>query len=300
MNKTDNSSAASPRFDLNLFRVFDAVYREQNLTRAAEHLCVSQSAVSHALGRMRSHLDDPLFVREAQGVVPTPLAKRIWPQVQEGLQFLSAAVRQNETFDAARDVRQVRIAMHDELEPTLLPRFMRALHQQIPGLPIDSVRIDRPSLQTDLATGRLDCAIDAAQTADSGLASSLLLEDGWVVVSRTAAKIDADAYLHASHITVSSRPSGKTIEDMKFSRLGVHRHVAARCQHYESACQLVAESDWLLTMSRGLAESLNAHLENHIQPVPIEIPSVKVQLFWHPERDQDPAIQWLRHALTNA
>jgi DNA-binding transcriptional LysR family regulator len=73
MNETNNLNKLD-RLDLNLFRVFDTVYRERNLTRAAEILCLSQSAVSHAVGRLRVSLGDPLFVRAGQGVIATPLA----------------------------------------------------------------------------------------------------------------------------------------------------------------------------------------------------------------------------------
>lgn len=298
MNKTDNS--APSRFDLNLFRIFDAVYRERNLTRAAEQLYVSQSAVSHALGRMRSQLGDPLFVREAQGVVPTPLANRIWPDVQEGLSSLSKAIQLNQDFDPQRDIRQVKIAMNDEIEPTLLPRFIAALHAKVPGLAVDCVRIDRRGLKADLATGRLDCAVDVAQAVDGELSHCPLFEDDWVVVSRSKAKISKTDYLAANHITVSSRRSGRSLEDMELARQGLVRQVAARCQHYESACQLVAKSDWLLTMSRGLAESLNANVGNHIQPVPIPIPAVALHLFWDTERGKESAVQWLRTTLTEA
>ena len=86
MNEMNNNIASLARIDLNLFRVFVAIYREKNLTRASEQLFLSQPAVSHALARLRDHFNDPLFIRDGHGVVPSPLAKRLWPKIEQSLQ----------------------------------------------------------------------------------------------------------------------------------------------------------------------------------------------------------------------
>lgn len=299
MNMPNNSNSLA-KLDLNLFRVFSVIYRERNLTRAAEHLCISQSAVSHALARMRQQLDDPLFVREAQGVVPTPLAKRIWPDVEDGLRFFQRAANRSESFDPKRDIEQVILAMNDEAEPTLLPVLVRSLRQQAGNIRIASVRVDRSSFRSDLAAGRLDCVIDVAQAADDQLRHTPLIMDDFVVVSRTAAAIDLTTYLAAEHVTVSSRRTGRSLEDWELARQGIHRRVGARCQHYQSACRLVAENDLLLTMPRSLAVSVNAVFSNHFHDVPVPIPPVELHLFWHAERERYPANIWLRHTLLRA
>lgn len=299
MSATNNLNSLA-KLDLNLFRVFSVIYRERNLTRAAEHLCISQSAVSHALARMRQQLDDPLFVREAQGVVPTPLAKRIWPDVEDGLRFFQRAASRSENFDPKRDIEQVTLAMNDEAEPTLLPTFVRLLRQQAGSIRIACVRVDRSSFRSDLAAGRIDCVIDVAQAADDQLRHTPLTKDDFVVVSRTAAAIDLTTYLAAEHVTVSSRRTGRSLEDWELARQGIHRRVVARCQHYQSACSLVAESNLLLTMPRSLAVSINAALSNHIQDVPVPIPPVELHLFWHRDREKYLANIWLRHTLLRA
>ncbi|UJJ30326.1 LysR family transcriptional regulator [Halopseudomonas maritima] len=296
MNK-DNVFDHIARLDLNLFRVFAVIYRERNLTRAAERLCISQSAVSHALARMRQQLDDPLFVREAQGVVPTALAMKMWPDIEDGLSFFERAVDRGASFDPARDIEQVILAMNDEIEPILLPVFAAGLQREAPGLRIASVRVNRPTLRADLATGRLDCAIDVAQAAEESLQHAPLTRDEFVVLSSTAAPIDRAAYLAAGHVTVSARRTGRSLEDWELTRQGIERRVLARCQHYQSACHLVAAGDLLLTIPRSLALAANALTGNHIHPLPIAIPAVELHLFWHREREKSPANSWLRNTL---
>src|SRR5579885_3192740 len=104
----------APRFDrvdLNLIRVFDVVYRERHLTRAAQTLFLSQSAVSHALARLRRQLGDPLFERQGRGVVPTPLARRLAPQIGEALAGLRLALQGDRAFRPEHDLRQLTIAI---------------------------------------------------------------------------------------------------------------------------------------------------------------------------------------------
>src|SRR4051812_8677800 len=92
------------QLDLNLFRVFDVVFRERNLRRAAATLAVTQSAVSHALGRLRQQLGDPLFARQGRGLVPTALAQQLAPAVRDSLDGLQRALVSRRDFDPRRDL----------------------------------------------------------------------------------------------------------------------------------------------------------------------------------------------------
>ncbi|MFY0567849.1 LysR family transcriptional regulator [Archangium lansingense] len=285
------------QLDLNLFRVFDVVYRERNFTRAAEILFLSQSAVSHALARLREQLDDPLFVRQGRGVAPTPLAERLAPGIQEALGLFQQAVDRTRHFDPRRDVGHVTLAMNDELEPAFLPRFVTRLRECAPQVRSASVRLDRASLERDLASGRLDLAVDVAQPTGADLRHTLLQRDTFCVVSARKRRLDVEAYLAARHVTVSSRRTGLAFEDLLLSRLGYQREIAVRCQHPEAACHIVASSDLLLTMPRRHAAALNAPLGNHLLPMPVALPPVELHLYWHRQVDGEPRNQWLRTEL---
>ncbi len=288
------------RLDLNLLPVFEAIFRERNLTRVAEQLSISQSAVSHALGRMREQLGDPLFVRTAQGMAPTALAARIWPDIEEGLAQLRRAMARSRTFDPGRDVRRVVIAMHDEIEPILLPALFQSLQRSGPQVEIACVRLDRPMLQTDLLTGKIDLAIDVAQAAGDTVRHAELFESPWVVVSASADAIPAEAYCAASHITVSSRRSGLSVEDSELARRGLNRSITVRCQQYETAFALVAQGQHLLTLPENLSRDMAARSGVFAHPMPIPLPPVQLHLFWHLSRDSDPANQWLRELIISA
>ncbi len=298
MNETNDLNKLD-RLDLNLFRVFDTVYRERNLTHAAEILCLSQSAVSHAVGRLRASLGDPLFVREGQGVVPTPLADRLWPDVKEALTLFRQAVMRHQSFEPARDLAHITLAMNDKLEPSILPVITKKLHETIPNLQLASIRLDRSNLRADLVAGRIDFAIDVAQPTSPDICHTLLMRDEFAVVCRENRQINADDYLAARHVTVSSRRTGRSLEEYGLSRLGLEREVVVRCQYYEAACRLVAQSDLLLTMPLHQATTINATLGNAVLPMPLPLSGIELHLYWHQQREVDPANQWLRGELMN-
>lgn len=296
MNPVQDSARLS-QLDLNLFRVFDVVLRERNLTRAAEVLFLSQSAVSHALSRLKEQLGEPLFVREGRGVAPTPLAERLAPEIREALALLQQAVDRTRQFDPRHDVGTFTIAMNDVLEPSILPPLVARFRERSPEVRVSSVRLERAKLERDLASGRLDLAIDVEQPTSADLRHTALIRDTFCVVSRRRRKLDVTAYMAARHVTVSSRRTGLAVEDLVLSRLGYQRDVTVRCQHYQAACRIVADSDLLLTMPRRRAAELNAGLGNHLLPMPLSLPALELHLYWHRQADTEPRSRWLRSEL---
>lgn len=284
------------RTDLSLLAVFDIVYRERNLTRAAQLLSLSQSAVSHALARLRDRLDDPLFVRQGRGVVPTPRADQLAPGIQAALARLEEALRP-QGFDPARDLRRITVAMADELEPMVLPSLMRAMRAAAPRAVLASVRFERGALRADLAAGRIDLCIDVARPTEAELVHTSWRQHRLCVVSARPRRLTVASYLAADHVAASSRRVGPTMEEFLLGRLGLQRRVALRCQNYEAACRVVAESGMLLTMPREQALPLRAALGFRILPLPMELPPIELHLFWHRQAQDLPVQRWLRERL---
>ncbi|MFP2905712.1 LysR family transcriptional regulator [Pyxidicoccus sp. 3LFB2] len=290
-------SARLAQLDLNLFRVFDVVLRERSLTRAAEVLFLSQSAVSHALARLKEQLGEPLFVREGRGVAPTPFAERLAPEIREALSLFEGAVHRTRGFDPRRDVGTVTVAMNDLLEPSIVPHLVARLRERAPEARVRSVRLDRPRLERDLASGRVDLSLDVEQPTGADLRHTLLLRDTFCVVGRRRRRLDVAAYMASRHVTVSSRRTGLAVEDMVLTRLGYQRDVNVRCQSYEAAFHIVSGSDFLLTMARRRAEQLHAMMGNHLMPMPLALPPLELHVYWHRQSDSEPRNRWLRTEL---
>ncbi|WP_044560965.1 LysR family transcriptional regulator [Azospirillum sp. B4] len=305
------------RLDLNLLRVFDAVYRARSLTRAADELALSQSAVSHALARLREQLGphpgtgplgigtEPLFPRDGRGVAPSALARRLAPRVREALAALGRALADTQDFQPDRDLRQAIVAMPEAVEPTLLPDMMARLRRHLSTGPVprlDSVRLDRATMKADLARGRLDLAVDVTLPPDPDLRHLPLLSDDYCLVAAAGhPPVDLDGYLAAAHIAVSSRRSGPAVEDYALLRLGIQRRIALRCQRYETACRVIAEAGlngggWLLTMGRRHSQPLVDGGRGALVtlPLPLDMPPLAFNLYWHRASEDDPANRWLR------
>ncbi len=298
MNTVHQSSLAA-RLDLNLLRVFDAIAQQRNLARAAAHLHLSPSAVSHALARLRTQLDDPLFERHGRGVTPSALARRLAPEVRDALSRLETALNRAHPFDPAQDLRQLRIAMPDELETDLLPLLSERLRAAAPAARLDSVRIDRANLAADLAAQRLDMAIDVVRLNDPDLRQQQIGDDQFCVLSRAGRRrLTRRDYLAARHVIVSSRRSGMALEDLHLQQHRISRQIALRCQLLEAACEIVAGSDLLLTLPRRHAESARRLHALAIFEAPVPLPPAEVFCTWHRLRDGDPALQWVRTQLS--
>jgi DNA-binding transcriptional LysR family regulator len=289
--------------DLNLYRVFAAIYRTQNLTRAAEQLHLSQSAVSHALARLRQQLGDPLFVRDQQRMRPTPQAQQLWPQLEQGLQLLEQLAQPVQGFDPGRDAPQLTVALHDALEGLLLPDWYARLKQDAPQLQLHSVRLDRDHLLQALRTGRVDLAVDVAQPAPPELRHACCLTDDWVLVHSAGVQLrSADDYLQRPHVVVSARRTGRSLEDLQLARQGLNRTVVLRCQDYQTALAILARpcaaaASLVLTAPRQIISRLPLPATLCLSPLPIALEPVALHVYWHQSREQEARLQWARGLL---
>ena len=144
--------------DLNLLRVFDAVMTEQNLTRAANRLSVTQPAVSNALKRLRDTVGDDLLIRTAYGVKPTPRAEALWPAVRRALSDLEAALIP-EAFDVKTAHQTFHMAMADATAALWLPSLVRSFEREAPGLEARMVPLTTREPRPMLMRGDIDLAV---------------------------------------------------------------------------------------------------------------------------------------------
>ena len=291
------------RLDLNLLHVFDTIYREGSLTRAARALHLTQPAVSHSLSRLREHFDDPLFSRQGNQMVPTPLARRFLESMRPGLTQIQSAVNQFHAFDPANQRKTYSLALRDILESTFLPKLMGRL-ESYPELEIISQRVPRRDMETQLAAGKLDFAVDVLLPVSNQTGHELLRHDRLVVLARkghplTGGGLTLDKYLEAKHVLVSSRSEGPGIEDFELSRFGVQRNIRLRCQHYYAACRVAEGTDLLLTMPENYARIIAERADIDILTPPVDLPGIDVHLYWHKAYEREPALIWFREQLAS-
>src|SRR3990167_2434999 len=160
--------------DLNLLPVLEAIYAERSLTRASESLHITQPAVSNALSRLRTHFEDPLFVREGRGVKPTAMAEALMPAVRDALDRLRAGLEPRSAFVPGRSTRVFNISARDASAFIVAPPLARRLEREAPGVRIAWSQAQRGAISTELVSGRLDLALDIPDLRGADLERSHL------------------------------------------------------------------------------------------------------------------------------
>lgn len=293
------------RTDLNLFVVFEAIYSQGGVTRAAEMLHLTQPTISHALGRLRERVGDPLFVRHGQRLVPTPLAQKMIGPTREALKLFDRTLGELDGFDPATAEMPFSIGMRALMENSFfLPLVMR-VNRLAPRVTLASAQLDRRRVEGHLSSGELNAAIDVFLPLGGDIRREHLLSSPSVVVARQGhplvrGKVSLEDYLALDHILVTSRPRGAGPADVALSRDGKSRRIAARFQQINTAMRAVASSDLVLTIAESFVHRPNAWFGNQIVPVPFEAPRIDAYLYWHSNTDADPANQWLRSTIKSS
>lgn len=323
MNGAHDASAAEellPRLDLNLVVAFDALVRERSVTRAAARLGVTQSAVSHALRRLRELLGDPLMVRSGNGMALTPRAEGLAVPLRSGLLTLGRALSQPAIFEPRTARRTFTLASLDLFDLLVLPSLLRRVRHEAPGVDLSVVQAADRMLSERLETGEVDLAVtvqmhsadEAIAATGSGLVQTTLFRDGLVCLlraghpalqrgssRRATGRLRLQTYLELAHVLVSPRGHGPGLVDEVLAQRGLKRRIALRVPHFYSALAIVGESDLVLTAPAPLAR-LGSPTKVVALPVPVPLPEHSVQLVWHERFGHEPGHRWLRERTVEA
>ena len=289
--------------DLNLFVVFDAIYTEGNLTRAGEIIGITQPAVSNSLSRLRNLFDDPLFVRTAEGMVPTPVAQNIIGSVRQALGLIRCSVQESQSFDAKVSDKRFRVSMTDLNQAIVLPNLFNRIKEMAPGVSVDCYQVHRRDMNIELASGNLDLAIDIPLTPDPQIKQTALFSHPYVCVINkenelVGEKLDVETYLNLRHIHISTRRGGLGHVDLTLGKMGKKRNIILRTQHYMSTPNLVANTNFALTVPKSFAEVLiAAGFSTRYLDLPFEVPKLEAFLYWHESTDRDQANIWMRKLI---
>ena len=296
--------------DLNLLRVFDAVMTEQNLTRAASHLAMTQPAVSNALKRLRDALGDELLIRTAHGVKPTPRAELLWPTIRRTLSELEEAVAPT-SFDVSKAHATFRMAMADATAVLWLPSLVRSIESEAPGLNVRMVPLTTREPRPMLLRGDIDLAIGffpgvVAQLAggpDTPIRHERMYSGQYVCVMRkdhplAGSELTLDAYCAANHLLVSFSGRAHGLTDEALAQLNRERRILLTVNQFFTAGRVVANSDLITVLPRHLIASTGMTGALISKELPFKLPDVHVDMLWHERDARSPAHKWLREHLT--
>ncbi|HLD65733.1 MAG TPA: LysR family transcriptional regulator [Pseudomonas sp.] len=284
-------------FDLNLLRVLDALLREQNVSRAAERLSLSQPAVSNALGRLRELLDDPLLVRVGRAMQPTPRALALEAPIRAALQQIEASLSLGETFDPARSRQRFTLALTDYVELICMPRLLQQLARVAPGVTL-AVRHLSPSLPIEaLDKGELDLVLGRFDQVPPRFARRPWASETLLLTARREHPVlnrapDLATFLELRHLWVHGGQT-KGMVDQWLSEQHLSREIHYTTPNYLQAAHIVASTELVAVLPSQLARYFAQLLPLQLQPLPMALGPFHLEIVSLAQRERDTALQWL-------
>ncbi|MCP3145214.1 LysR family transcriptional regulator [Pyxidicoccus sp. QH1ED-7-1] len=283
----------------------DALLTEANVTRAAQRLGVTQSAMSHSLRQLRELLGDALLIRGRGGMMRTPRAEQLAAPLHRGLLELQRALRSEPTFEPRTATRRFTLATGDYFAAALLPELLGLLGNEAPGVDLVIRHLIPDAVTSLLESGEAELAVGAFPDSHLSLRQQKLFTEDFVCVVRKghpAARkgLDLETYLRLPHVLISPRGEGAGAVDTALAKLGRSRRIGLRLPYFLTAPLALTRSDYILTAPRRLVEPFAGTWPLQLLPPPIALRSFDVLQFWHERFDSDPAHRWLRGMVARA
>jgi DNA-binding transcriptional LysR family regulator len=294
----------SDKFDLNLLRVFDAIWRHGRLGPASRELNTSQPALSHSLKRLREQLGDPLFLKVPNGMQATARAKQLAPAVQSALTNIRDTICTTPSFDAKTATRTFTLAMSDISEVRFLPKLMSRLMSDAPSVKIRSVSLAPQDLMSAMQTGSVDLAIGYFPDIDSSdILQQFLFRDSYVCVVRAGhpsvqGHITAQQFRELRHAVVNSATRTRGCVDGFLRQHKIDGREVLRSTHFLSIPMIIASTDLVVLVPEPVGEMFSRFMDLQVLPPPLSIPSFDIKQYWHRTQHADAGNRWLRGIVT--
>lgn len=289
------------RLDLNLLLVFDAIFRHQSVTRAAAELAMSNSALSHALSRLRKTLNDELFYRSGQEMRPTVFAQKLAATIGDGLRLLEQGFSLRPGFDPASSHESFTFSVTDYTAFCVFPALTVAIQSLAPHLQFQLIHSDQKVAFEELLAGRVDFALGFTEFADhmhEDIHDIDWMEDDYVAITATRFRdnqtpLSLEEYLNARHLVITPWNEMRGAIDYELDKLGKQRTIALRMPSLLAAPAIIGQSNLLMTLPRFAASHLAALTGCTLHELPFPVPPYRVKIYYHQRHQRRAADRWL-------
>ncbi|HVZ36524.1 MAG TPA: LysR family transcriptional regulator [Polyangiaceae bacterium] len=288
--------------DLNLLVTFATIMRERSITRAGARLFLSQSAISHALRRLRSIFDDPLFARTKEGVTPTPRANALYADLLPHLEGIERMLLAREEFDPASAQRVFRVGLPSSLEVCIVPVLLDKLATLASGIDL----VIRPVSFRDgpamLDAQEIDVAISVFSRTEPwhvrrslGRRNYLCLYDGRRLGLRSPIKLST--YLALPHLLTSFSGDRTGVVDAALEKRGLKRRVLAATENFASLPFYLLTANAVATLPSYAAKAFARPLRLSVSKPPLPLPDFELTMISHQRLENDRGHAWFRGLL---
>jgi DNA-binding transcriptional LysR family regulator len=288
--------------DLNLLVALDVLLEERSVTRAADRLGLTQSAVSRILGRLRATLGDPLFVRTSSGLSPTSRALALAAPLREMISGLERLVLEQPGFDPLATRRRFRISAVDYAQVTTLAPLFATLAREAPLLDLE---LRQPSLESerDLESGALDLLVMPQHPSGPGIVWTPLFRDDYTCIvwkEHPARRLTPSRFAAMEHVLVAPRERAGGVVDAVFAERGWSRRVAVQVPTFLILPWVLVGTQRVATVPKRMAAELMRAHPLRVLPPPVRIPGFTISQGWHEIHRSDPGHRWLRARIARA
>lgn len=291
------------QLDLNLLVALDVLITEASVTKAAEKLNLSQSAMSYSLKKLRTILNDDLLIRTSREMEVTPYARQISDRVSQILLEIQTTLLTKATFDPATSQETFKIALSDYAEATIGVHLLHQIANQAPAIKIRVNNLEKETVLDSLDENRIELAINACLPLKSWHIEENLYREEFVCVFRgddSIAEISLTDYLERSHILVSMRDDFQGKSDRILEQQQQSRRVIWSTSHFMVVPFLLNNSDCIALLPRRMAQQCAKAMNLKILPPPIPLEGFTVSMVWHQRHTNNLAHQWLRQQIIAA
>lgn len=290
-------------FDLNLLRIFDALWRHGHLGHASEELELSQPALSHSLKRLREQLGDVLFVKAHSGMQPSARAVQLAPVVQQLLSMVRESVLTTPAFEPKSARRTFTIAMSDVGEMVFLPRLLSQITRESPSVNVNTVSMSPRDMAEAMQRGQVDLALgyfpdlkgsDMFQQRLFGHSFVCLVRHDHPVIQGT---LSQEQFLAVPHAVVHTEGRSQEIVEEFFKKRDIVRRGLLNCPHFLSIPMVIASTDMLITVPEPVGQVFAKIGNLQMLEPPYLFPEYDVKQNWHRCQHDDPGNKWLRSVV---
>lgn len=289
------------RFDMNLLVVFHAIMEARSVTRAGDRLGRTQSAVSNALRRLRRELDDPLFIRTRDGLVPTPAAERVAPSVAEILEKAEAIVRKQPAFEPGTSRRTIAIGAPDRLSLPVMQPLVKRMLAEAPQISVSVQTADREyavelleAEVIDIGVGWFDELPGHFRASDAFREDLVCLVSEEHPLARAAQPVSLEEVLSYRHLVVTSGGRKRAAFDALLERLGLRREARVTLSNFALVPELLRDTDLVGAFTRRTAQHYARTFGLRVVPMPLDFAPLAHQIVWHARFDNDGMHRWVR------
>lgn len=280
--------------DLNLLKVFAALYGERHVTRAGALIGLAQPSMSNALARLRALFDDALFVRTPGGMVPTERAEALAPQIDAALGLMARALVAPERFDPLTAEAEIALASSDNIVLTHGPAIIRHFQTVAPGFDLRMRTLTKDTLWADLDSGATDIAIGTFAQIPARFHRRDWSDDAFVCIARNGHPalcdgLTLEVFATLAHILTTLNRDSTGAVDAALARMGKSRRIALTVTQFAVVPDVVAQTDCIATIPRSVAGRLAGRSGCTIHELPLTIPAWTTQILWSATAHSDPA-----------